>query len=603
MNGKILSLGIIKVIIIILASVYLLGNFIPFYNGNDALLYGPAAVSIANGEYGFTNEFMQKRPAGFVPSQYVKTVDNTAIPLGGIGIYGLAAFSYLLGGYYGLFYLGPITGILFLIISERVITKLFGGFAGLTALIFLSTDIVILWAGLMLFTDSIFSLLLISGCFFLIKFLREKKEFLILLCSVFLTAATFFRYNGIIFFPIEILIVFSYFSFCYINNRKEDFKIISFLFKKDLNVQNLISKKNIKKTLKISLYILGPWFVFFIFILSFNNYFFGEPFTSYFQQGVSGLETENIISSFIIFDSERLESIKSYSALLTPDKTNSLAKTISLGSIALLDEYSLSIISFSLMFSALFISLYFKIKRIEIIVFIAFILTLLLFYSSNSIISSTGIISRYMNPILPLSFGIIGFLMYSAWNINYQKISTKYLQIFSLSWKGFLIIIFGLFFLSSLYYSNSIGSPLIKQDFEFKNPQNFADRYPLDHEGLTEKSILVSPAGKHAMQYDVIPFNPFGGYSPTKDSWVSERYKQENINFMKEMLDDGHELYVFKYKYGGDPTYYRYLEAEHGLILKEHSKTFCKLLRIDDASGANNAQIQSDDICHSFLNT
>jgi len=228
MNAKIFSSGTIKVIIIVLTSVYLIGNFIPFYNGHDALLYGHAAVSIANGEYGFTNEFMQKNPSGFVPYQYVKTVHNTAIPVGGIGIYGLAAFSYLLGGYYGLFYLGPITGILFLIISERVITKLFGGFAGLATLIFLSTDIIILFAGLMLFTDSIFSLLLISGCFFLIKFLREKKEFLILLCSVFLTAATFFRYIGIIFFPIEILIVFSYFSFCYINNRKEDFKKISF---------------------------------------------------------------------------------------------------------------------------------------------------------------------------------------------------------------------------------------------------------------------------------------------------------------------------------------------------------------------------------------
>ena len=150
MNGKILSLGIIKVIIIILVSVYLIGNFIPFYNGNDALLYGPAAVSIANGEYGFTNEFMQKRPNGFVPSQYALTVDNTAIPIGGIGIYGLAAFSYLLGGYYGLFYLGPITTILFLIISERVITKLFGGFVGLAVLIFLSTDIIFLKSSFLL---------------------------------------------------------------------------------------------------------------------------------------------------------------------------------------------------------------------------------------------------------------------------------------------------------------------------------------------------------------------------------------------------------------------------------------------------------------------
>jgi len=601
MNGKILSLGTIKIIIIILASVYLIGNFEPFYNGHDALLYGPAAVSIANGEYGFTNEFMQKNiHSGFVPNQYVQTVHNTAIPIGGIGIYGLAAFSYLLGGYYGLFYLGPITTILFLIISERVITKLFGGFVGLAVLIFLSLDNTLLWAGLKLFTHSIFSLLLISGCFFLIKFLREKKEFLILLCSVFLVAATFFRNPGIIFFPMEILIVFSYFSFCYINKRKEDFKIISFL-KKGPNGLNLIFKKEIKKILKISLYILGPWSVFFIFLFSFNIYFFGGPFTTYYEQSV-GVDTGNIISSYFIFDSERFESIKSYSALLTPDKTNSLAKTISLGSIALLDQFSLSIISFSLMFSALFISLYFKINRIEIIVFIVFILSLLFFYTALSR-DSLGIAPRYMIPILPLSFGIVGFLMYRAWKIDYQRIPIKYFQIISKSWKGFLIIIFVLFFLSSLYYSKPIDSLLIKQNFEFKNPQNFADRYPLDHEGLTEKSILLSMAGKYAVEYDVIPFNPFVGYSVPKDSWVCERCKQQTINFTKEMLDDGYELYVFKYKIRGDPSYYRYLEAEHGLILKEHSKTFCKLILIENSNGENKKQIQSDEICHTFLNT
>jgi len=72
---------------------------------------------------------------------------------------------------------------------------------------------------------------------------------------------------------------------------------------------------------------------------------------------------------------------------------------------------------------------------------------------------------------------------------------------------------------------------------------------------------------------------------------------------MKEMLDDGHELYVFKNKYGGDPSYYRYLEAEHGLILKEHSKTFCKLIMIKNLSDKNMTQLQSDEICHTFLNT
>jgi len=601
-NIKIFSIGTIKIIIIILASVYLVGSFVPYYEGRDAFLYGSGGIDIIQGSYEYTNEILQKTDFDYIfaAGPYVKTIHNTLIPGGSFGILPLAAFSYLLGGYYGLFYLGPITTILFLIISERVITKLFGSFAGLAALIFLSTDKTLLNVGSQLLTDSVFSLLLILGCFFLIKFLKEKTNTSILLCSSLLTAATFFRYNGVIFLLIEILLISGYFLFQYIKNRKK-YVEISDSSNLDLNLSKLFSKIKIKKILKISLYILGPWSIFFIFLFSFNIYFFGEPFTTYLEQRQEA-ETGNIILSSLTFDSERFESIKSYSFLFAPDRTYLLVRIISLGEV-LLTQYSLSIISFTYLFSALLISLYFKINRTEIIIFIVFILSLLSFYSSNSLVSLTGITGRYMIPALPLFFGIIGYLMYIGWKINYQRISTKYFQIFSKSWKGFLIIIFALFFLSTLYYSKPIDSLLIEQNFEFKNPQNFADRYPLDQEGLTEKSVLLSMAGKYAVQYDVIPFNPFGGYSATKDSWASERSKQLTINFLKEMLDDGNELYVFKYKIRGDHSYYKYLEAEHGLILKEHSKTFCKLLRIEDASRANYTQIQSDDICHSFLDT
>ena len=44
----------------------------------------------------------------FVPNQWVKTIQNTAIPIGSFGIYGISSIAFLLGGYYGLFFLGPI---------------------------------------------------------------------------------------------------------------------------------------------------------------------------------------------------------------------------------------------------------------------------------------------------------------------------------------------------------------------------------------------------------------------------------------------------------------------------------------------------------------
>jgi len=115
---------------------------VPYYEGKDAYLYATGAISLVEGSYEYTNEILQKTDFDYTLSTgpYIKTKHNTIIPNGAFGIFALSSFSYLLGGYYGLFYLGPITAILFLIISERVITKLFGGFAGLVALIFLSTD-------------------------------------------------------------------------------------------------------------------------------------------------------------------------------------------------------------------------------------------------------------------------------------------------------------------------------------------------------------------------------------------------------------------------------------------------------------------------------
>ena len=105
------------------------------------------------------------------------------------------------------------------------------------------------------------------------------------------------------------------------------------------------------------------------------------------------------------------------------------------------------------------------------------------------------------------------------------------------------------------------------------------------------------------MGISAIPFYPFIAYSEKTQLWSDNETKAQSIKVMNELLDDGYDLYVFKNKNLGDPSYYRYLEDEHGLILKEHSKTFCKLLRIENASDVNSIQIKSDDICHTFLDT
>jgi len=178
--------NVIKIIIILIAAFYVFGNFNPYYDAADAFLYGVTTVELMNGYFGFTNDLLQETGSwDFIPVQWSKTIYNNAIPIGDLGIYGFTSVFYLVGGYYGLFYLGPILTVFFLIICERIATKLFGRFVGLLTLVILATDFIILWIGTQLRNDNIFAIFLILGCFFLIKFFNDKKDKSILLCSLF----------------------------------------------------------------------------------------------------------------------------------------------------------------------------------------------------------------------------------------------------------------------------------------------------------------------------------------------------------------------------------------------------------------------------------
>jgi len=332
-NKDLSILDFIKIAIIVITSFYLLANFIPFYDGNDTLVYAVSAISLATtGTYEVTNDLMQE--AGgmpFIPRQWVNTVHDTAIPIGSSGIYGLATIAYILGGNYGLFYLGPIFAVLLLIFSERIATKLFGSLAGLVTLVLVATDAMIFLNGRWLLTDTIFTVFFILGCFYLIRFLQQKRDSLILFSSIFFAISTFFRINGVIFFPFEILIVVGYFSFQKIKQKKD-------LNTKSINKSSslLFLQTKSKKLFKIGIFLLIPWLVYFLFFFSFNAYFFGDPLTSYQEQlaeckcGKDNLpEKDEIVSNLFKFNSDRFEWIKYDSVPLLPDTVQSFLLNIS----------------------------------------------------------------------------------------------------------------------------------------------------------------------------------------------------------------------------------------------------------------------------------
>jgi len=160
-------LDVIKIAIIIFISISLVADFRPFYEGYDDHAFALMGINFAKGSYGYTNELYKETGSpDFRPMHWLDTEQDYLVPLGSPGIIITSALSYLIGGYYGLFYLGPIFSILFLIISERVATKLFGSFVGLITLVLLASDTTFFNVGVQLLTDNIFAVFFILGVFF-----------------------------------------------------------------------------------------------------------------------------------------------------------------------------------------------------------------------------------------------------------------------------------------------------------------------------------------------------------------------------------------------------------------------------------------------------
>ncbi len=173
--------------IIILISIYLIGNFTPFYASNDGYTIATTAIQISIGNFVYINELIENTGNfQFAPGDWGLTIDKKhAIPFGDVGIFLLSSFSYILAGNFGLFYLGPILGIIFLITSKQVATSFFGKSAGLLTLLLLSADHLIFRSFINLQTEGLFCIFFIIGCYYLKKFFVDTNSLNILLASTF----------------------------------------------------------------------------------------------------------------------------------------------------------------------------------------------------------------------------------------------------------------------------------------------------------------------------------------------------------------------------------------------------------------------------------
>ena len=599
---------VIKMGIIVMVAFYLVANFKPFFDGADAFLYGVTTIDLFNGSYGFTNNFLQETGSwDFVPYMWDKTIHNTAIPIGDVGIYGFTSIFYFLGGLAGLFYLGPILTVLFLIISERVATKLFGKFVGLLTLVFLASDFIILWIGAQLRNDNIYAIFFVLGCFYLIKFFHDKKNSSILFCSTFFVIGTFIRLNGIITLPLEILLILGYFGIQIFNQCKNESNIPIIFLKK---IFSKIRKKDfIKKTLLLFI----PWIIFFGFFISFNQYYYGDPFTDYFDERPRTLdyETDSKMSIFKI-DSWRFTWINFYSVGLLPDILNDFIFNSFSNIRDNLGGNPIGIISLLILLFTLVISLYYKEKRTEIIVLTTFILGIVFFFSAG-FLHNTNLNAenyqptlfsrdRYMIPALPLYLMIFSFSIFLIWKLFFKRIIENRKKIRYRNYKKWFLLI-AAFSLTMSLFSSTPAQAAWKNGIEVNNLDYFFRIFPFDSEGLSEENSIILEGRRYSVVYDAIPFFPYWGY------WDKLRYEfdwnslpEEPIERLKQLMDEGYNVYAFKdkYRWGIDSKYFRYLENQQGLILTDFSNTFCKLERINDVNLTSDINSESFKSCRAL---
>ena len=583
-----------KISIIIFTSIVLLGSFIPYYEDRDGYSYGLSSIAFSQGTFTITNELLKDTGEWeFVPSSWFKTIDNEAINGQMVGILVIGSIFYSIGGIYGLFYLTPIFTILLLISSERIATNLFGKYVGLLVLIFLATNNFIFRFGTSLITDIVFTFFLTIGAFYLIKFLQVRKERYLLLTSTFLVISTFIRINGGLFLPAEFIIIGSYF----IQRELKQIKIIHPEQSMSFFLKTLFLNFFRKIVFRKIFFMTFPWVLFLIFWFSFNAHYTGDPFTSYFDHYPYAPDWWDKPSTpFLLdIDLERFDTFKGYSKFLLPFPLSSIPNHTEKYDV-FFGNHWIGILAIMTIISSLIISFLLKQKRIPIIVFSIFITFHIFAYSSSHVFDPNFLVNRWSVPVLPLFLMILGFFLHSILTSKYLEKDNPIKKLFSKFYKTLIFIGLAGFCITAFFFSPYFDF-INDESITFSDPIKLAAFYPIDNEGLTSNSVVVTISGARAIDYGLIPFNPFLGH-PIWDDFNPDFVRSESIALLINTINQDYEVFVFKEpSYFLEKPFFNYLVEEHNFVLREYSKSFCKLEFFDNEINHDILNLQSDEEC------
>jgi len=383
------------------------------------------------------------------------------------------------------------------------------------------------------------------------------------------------------------------------------------------NIRKLNTKRTRSKILKTSLLLLIPWLIFFAFYFSYNSYYFGEAQTNYrdvknelvdvSNELVDG--KESLLLSFFKFDSDRFDAIKYRSIGFMPDRMKygladlfsiedaSFTETIRFQNIIeFVDNNWVAIFMHIIILSAVGISFIYKVKRIEVSVLFFLILGTLLVFTAgadydNVEISSGETQERYMIFNLVFSSMLFGFVMIKVYEIKFNKISISKRRFVSNGFKIIFLLILGLLLFVSIFYSTPMID-IYRSNFEIRDLSGYVLGFPIES-GLPEKSIVVS-LGRVAIVQGVIPFDT---HYTVNDKFEPSDRNDDDILMLIDRMNEGYTVYTLKDSKPKVPKFFRYLEAEHGLILKSFNNQYCKMERLTIDVDSNT---ESDDICYTY---
>ena len=538
-------LKIVKLTIIVFVSFSVLANFVPFFEGSNSYHYGVASMLLIEEGITKSNPFLEKYETNeFIDENWLRTDQNQMIPMSGHGLITLGGISYLFGGYFGLYYVSPIIFIILLVASERITTNLFGKYAGLITLLLLSTSNLLFRNSIEFHTESLFCLMFLLGTYCLIKFGRTDKSYLTIIASTCFVICTTVKLSGVISFPIEFFIIFIFIINRYVKNKKHS------------------RTKN--KNLQVILFALIPWIIFFFFFAYGNISNFGDPLVTYGTLNENYATVFDTSSFFLIeFEAIDFENVIQYSKYLLPYLFAGIFNNVDDNYESILGQNWIGIIPLIAFGLIAIFSYKSKNKKLEIFVILLLLFGIVWFYSSitSEYLAEGGVPGRFVLPSFVLSAMIFGY----AVEMLFVGIKNKKWKIAKVLQISLVSVIVGSV-LISIYFTPAVT--MFGQDNFFKNPFDYQKEFPLKEDGINENSILVTPIGSRALEYDIISFNPI----------LTKQIASNSVDLLKNLMREGNYAYTFKIPFNEfEKNMIHSLINEHGFTLKDYSKTFCKI--------------------------